>query len=31
VSENDLMYEMLSNNDSVYGDISQDQKFSWAY
>jgi predicted transcriptional regulator len=31
VSANDLMYEMLANNDSVYGDISQDQKFSWAY
>ena len=31
VSSNDLMYEMLANNDSVYGDISQDQKFSWVY
>ncbi len=31
VSANDLMYEMLANNDSVYGDFSQDQKFSWVY
>jgi predicted transcriptional regulator len=31
VSANDLMHELLVNNDSVYGDISQDQEYSWVY
>ncbi|MCU7551483.1 CBS domain-containing protein [Chitinophagaceae bacterium LB-8] len=31
VSANDLMHEMIANTDSEYGDISQDQEYSWVY
>lgn len=31
VSANDLMHEMLTNNNSVYGDVSKDQEYSWVY
>jgi signal-transduction protein with cAMP-binding, CBS, and nucleotidyltransferase domain len=31
VSANDLMHEMLLKSDSEYGDISQEQEYSWVY
>jgi hypothetical protein len=31
VSANDVMHELLTQRDLEYGDVSQDQEYSWVY